>query len=259
MALVGIHTEFLSVGRRNALRKTWMSSDQDGLRRLEESTGLTIKFVIGRSSNRSKMAELEKEIRKYDDFLLLDYVEENNKNLSFKTLAYFKEAYRLYDSKFYVKVNDGVYLRPDRLSLLLAKNRSHSLTYIGCMKNGNVVKDPTHKGYDNFHYLLKSEYFRYAHGAMYALSSDVVSSLVSMKNDSFRMFSNEDVLIGSWMLAMNIDHEHVEELCQLKCTSSSIAVRNISCSGICQPENQLIKLHKMDICSKTPTIVSSID
>ncbi|KMZ75121.1 putative beta-1,3-galactosyltransferase 14 [Zostera marina] len=200
MALVGIHTGFLSVGRRNALRKTWMSSDRDGLRRLEESTGLAFKFVIGRSSNRSEMAELEKEIRK---------------------LAYFKEAYRLYDSKFYVKVNDGVYLRPDRLSLLLAKNRSHSLTYIGCMKNGNVVKDPTHKG--------------------------------------FRMFSNEDVLIGSWMLAMNIDHEHVEELCQLKCTSSSIAVRNISCSGICQPENQLIKLHKMDICSKTPTIVSSID
>jgi hypothetical protein len=90
-------------------------------------------------------------------------------------LAYFKAAYALYDSDFYVKADDDIYLRPgayqcptypltdfdldiifflmagtfitdiysaDRLSLLLAKERSHTQTYIGCMKKGPVFTDP---------------------------------------------------------------------------------------------------------------------
>lgn len=50
---------------------------------------------------------------------------------------------------------------------------------------------------------------------------------------SFRMFSNEDVTIGSWMLAMNVYHEDNKKLCQAECTSSSIAVWDIpKCSGM---------------------------
>lgn len=46
------------------------------------------------------------------------------------------------------------------------------------------------------------------------------------------MFSNEDVTIGSWMLAMNVNHEDNRELCQSDCTSSFIAVWDIpKCSG----------------------------
>lgn len=47
------------------------------------------------------------------------------------------------------------------------------------------------------------------------------------------MFSNEDVTIGSWMLAMNVNHEDSKLLCQAECTASSIAVWDIpKCSGI---------------------------
>lgn len=47
------------------------------------------------------------------------------------------------------------------------------------------------------------------------------------------MFSNEDVTIGSWMLAMNVNHEDSKLLCQAECTPSSIAVWDIpKCSGI---------------------------
>ncbi|KAL4632291.1 hypothetical protein ACB092_04G039300 [Castanea dentata] len=59
-----------------------------------------------------------------------------------KRLAYFKAAYALFDANFYVKVDDGIYLRPDHLSLLLVKERSHSQTYLGCMKKGPVFTDP---------------------------------------------------------------------------------------------------------------------
>lgn len=47
------------------------------------------------------------------------------------------------------------------------------------------------------------------------------------------MFSNEDVTIGSWMLAMNVNHENNQNLCKAQCSSSSIAVWDIpKCSGM---------------------------
>lgn len=54
--------------------------------RLEESTGLVFRFVIGRTSDRSKMLALKEEVAKYDDFLLLDIEEEYSK-LPYKTLV----------------------------------------------------------------------------------------------------------------------------------------------------------------------------
>nr|KAJ0195229.1 hypothetical protein LSAT_V11C700382560 [Lactuca sativa] len=135
MGFVGIQTGFASAGRRRSLRKTWMPSDHQGLQRLEEATGLAFRFIIGKTKDSSKMAELRREVEEYDDFLLLDIEEEYSK-LPYKTLAFFKAAYALYDSDFYVKADDDIYLRPDRLSLLLAKERHHTQTYLGCMKKG---------------------------------------------------------------------------------------------------------------------------
>jgi hypothetical protein len=49
---------------------------------------------------------------------------------------------------------------------------------------------------------------------------------------SLRMFSNEDVTIGSWMIAMNVHHEDNREICDPRCTPTSIAVWDIpKCSG----------------------------
>ncbi|KAF9587766.1 hypothetical protein IFM89_005498 [Coptis chinensis] len=218
MGFVGIQTGFGSVGRRKSLRKTWMPSDREGLQRLEESTGLTFRFVIGRTSDRSKMIELKKEVAEYDDFMLLDIEEEYSK-LPYKTLAFFKAAYALFDSEFYVKADDDIYLRPDRLSLLFGKGVHETQTYLGCMKKGPVFTDP--------------------------------------KLKCFRMFSNEDVTIGSWMLAMNVNHEDNRALCQPDCTSSSIAVWDIpTCSGLCDPEKKLLELHQKVSCAKTPTLES---
>ncbi|KAM1808286.1 hypothetical protein ACFX11_031188 [Malus domestica] len=271
MGFVGIQTGFQSTGRRQSLRKTWMPSDALGLQRLEEATGLAFRFVIGKTKDKAKMAELAKEVAKFDDFLLLDIEEEYSK-LPYKTLAFFKAAYALYDADFYVKADDDIYLRPDRLSLLLAKERSHSQTYLGCMKKGPVFTDPKLKWYEPLSYLLGSEYFLHAYGPIYALSADVVASLVALRNtrqvlthqpnfaylvDIFRMFSNEDVTIGAWMLAMNVNHENNKALCSQECTPSSIAVWDIpKCSGLCNPEAKLLELHQMDSCSKTPTVES---
>ncbi|KAK9688823.1 hypothetical protein RND81_09G013400 [Saponaria officinalis] len=254
MGFVGIFTGFGSVARRRALRLTWLPSAGDGLQRLEERTGLAFRFIIGRTSVPWKMSALKKEVAKHDDFILLDIVEEYNK-LPYKTLSFFKAAYALFDSEFYVKADDDIYLRPDRLSLMLAKKRSNPQTYIGCMKKGPVFTDPKLKWYEPLSHLLGKEYFFHAYGPIYALSAKVVRSLVALRNDSFRMFSNEDVTIGSWMLAMNVNHENNLELCSSECTSTSIAVWDIpKCSGLCNPETKMLELHKMEACYGNPTV-----
>lgn len=256
MGFVGIQTGFGSVGRRRSLRQTWMPSDPQALSRLEEATGLAFRFIIGKTNDKSKMAELKKEVAEYDDFIQLDIEEEYSK-LPYKTLAFFKAAYALFDSEFYVKADDDIYLRPDRLSLLLVKERSHSQTYLGCMKKGPVFTDPKLKWFEPLSYLLGKEYFLHAYGPIYALSADVVASLVALRNDSFRMFSNEDVTIGAWMLAMNVNHENNQALCAPECSESSIAVWDIpKCSGLCNPEKKLLELHQKESCSKSPTLAS---
>ncbi|KAG4986411.1 hypothetical protein AAZX31_12G149000 [Glycine max] len=256
MGFVGIQTGFTSAGRRESLRKTWFPSDRQGLQRLEEATGLAFRFIIGRTSDRAKMSALQKEVAEYDDFILLDIQEEYSK-LPYKTLAFFKAAYALFDAEFYVKADDDIYLRPDRLSLLLAKERSHPQTYIGCMKKGPVFTDPKLKWYEPLSHLLGKEYFLHAYGPIYVLSADVVQSLIALRNDSFRMFSNEDVTIGAWMLAMNVNHENNHELCSTDCTATSIAVWDIpKCSGLCNPEKKMLELHQKETCSKSPTLES---
>ncbi|KAK6912820.1 Glycosyl transferase, family 31 [Dillenia turbinata] len=178
----------------------------DLIKRLEQATGLAFRFVIGRSKDAKKMADLAKEVEKYKDFMLID-VEEEYLKLPYKTqeLAYFKAAFELFDADYYVKADDDIYLRPDRLATLLAKERTHSQTYIGCMKKGPDVY-------------------------------------------GMRLFSNEDVTIGSWMLSMNVHHEDNRALCEPRCMHASIAVWDIpKCSGLCNPATRLKELHEINM------------
>lgn len=49
------------------------------LYRLEQATGLAFRFVIGRSKDAKRMENLEKEIEKYRDFMIIDVEEEYSK------------------------------------------------------------------------------------------------------------------------------------------------------------------------------------
>ncbi|XP_020531657.1 probable beta-1,3-galactosyltransferase 12 isoform X1 [Amborella trichopoda] len=232
LGMVGIQTGFSSKDRRQALRETWFPSNPDGLISLEHSTGLAFRFVIGHTKDVKKMAELEEEIEKYNDFMVID-VEEDYLKLPYKTLAFFKAAFDLFEAEFYVKADDDIYLRPDRLATLLAKERPDTRTYIGCMKKGPVITDPKMKWFEKSGHLLGNEYFYHAYGPIYALSAEVVASLAIARNDSLRMFSNEDVTVGSWMLAMNVNHEDNRAICDPRCTPTSIAVWDLpKCSDI---------------------------
>ncbi|KAL2548506.1 putative beta-1 [Forsythia ovata] len=220
LGFVGIQTGFSSGDRRKALRSSWFPSDPESLLRLEQATGLAFRFVMGRSKDAKKMEDLEKEIENYKDFMIID-VEEEYSKLPFKTLAFFKAAFELFEADYYVKADDDIYLRPDRLATLLAKERTE-------------VTD-IHWLYEKSGQLIGNEYFLHAYGPIYVLSAEVVASLAIARNNSLRMFNNEDVTIGSWMLAMNVHHENNRALCDPRCTPTSIAVWDIpKCSGFMQ-------------------------
>ncbi|KAJ1687610.1 hypothetical protein LUZ63_019000 [Rhynchospora breviuscula] len=258
VGLVGVQTGFGSADRRAVLRSTWFPPDPDGLVSLER-TGLAFRFVIGRTKDPQKMSELQKEADTYHDFLFID-IDEDHTKLPQKTLAFFKASFDLFDADFYVKADDDIYLRPDRLATLLAKDRAHRMTYIGCMKKGPVITDPKMQWYESKGDLIGSEYFLHAYGPIFALSSDVVAALVAAKNDSLRMFSNEDVTIGSWMLSMNVNHEDNKAICDPTCTAASIAVWTIPrCSGKCNLAEKIKALHNNTMCSKTPTLPTEED
>uniref|UniRef100_J3M4R2 Hexosyltransferase n=2 Tax=Oryza brachyantha TaxID=4533 RepID=J3M4R2_ORYBR len=194
----------------------------------------------------------------YHDFLFID-AEEDSKPPQ-KMLAFFKAAYDMFDADFYVKADDAIYLRPDRLAALLAKDRPHHQTYIGCMKKGPVVNDPNMKWYESSWELLGNEYFSHASGLLYALSSEVVGSLASANNDSLRMFDYEDVTLGSWMLAMNVKHEDNRAMCDPHCTPTSIAVWDSKkCSSSCNPAEIVKELHNTTVCSKSPTLPPEVE
>ncbi|KAF3793327.1 putative beta-1-3-galactosyltransferase 12 [Nymphaea thermarum] len=255
LGVVGVQTSFFSRENRMALRDTWFPAGHEELLRLEHATGLAFRFVIGRTNDAKKNADLQEEVDKYNDFLLLDIEEEEGLKLPYKTLAFFKAAFDLFDAEFYVKLDDGVYLRPDRLATLLARDRINPATYIGCMKKGSVVTDPKMKWYEPAGHLLGKEYFYHAYGPLYALSAEVVAALANTRNDSLRIFSHEDVTIGLWMLAMNVNHEDSRAMCDSQCTPTSIAVWDVSkCSGLCNPVDSLRELHKTSMCSKSPTM-----
>ncbi|KAL6215314.1 hypothetical protein ACLB2K_014745 [Fragaria x ananassa] len=191
LGVVGILTGFGGADRRAAMRSTWFPSDPDGLLRLEQATGLAFRFVIGRSKDSKKMAELQKEIDQYRDFLVID-IKDEYVSLPWKTLEFFKGAFQQFEADYYVKADDDIYLRPDRLAILLAKEGTDSRTYIGCMKKGPVITDPKMKWYEKSGHLIGNEYYLHAYGPIYVLSAEVVSSLATARNNRFVQSSSSD-------------------------------------------------------------------
>lgn len=51
---------------------------------MEQATGIAFRFVIGRTKDAKKMSQLQKEVEKYKDFLIID-VEEEYLKLPYKT------------------------------------------------------------------------------------------------------------------------------------------------------------------------------
>lgn len=257
LAFIGVQTGFTTStetkynykARRAALRATWFPDSQEGLDRLLRDTNMLMRFIIGRTSNDTKEAELMTESKEHGGFLRLDLEEQYN-SLTNKTVAFLQSVTSIYEPQYIVKADDDVYLRVDRIPYAVKQWSTFQSDYIGCMKTGRIMTSPEWRWYEPQHAVLGGgEYFTHAWGSIYVLSGNAALRVAQMPAGSMRFFANEDVTLGSWMLAFNVHHFDDRRLCDPWCTPSSLAVYNIpECSGLCNPVEDLVHLHAQSDC-----------
>ncbi|KAE8690186.1 putative beta-1,3-galactosyltransferase 11 [Hibiscus syriacus] len=161
--LSSIEKDLDAAKQEGFVSKEHSGNDGAALKKLEEEKGIVVRFIIGKSANRGD--SLDREIRdensQTNDFIILDGVEapeERSKKIKF----FFAHAVESWDSEFYVKVNDDVYVNienmtdsDDQLKVLryalgakLSAHLDKPRVYMGCMKSGEVFSEPTHKWYE---------------------------------------------------------------------------------------------------------------
>lgn len=117
------------------------------------------------------------------------------------------------------------------------------------------MKSPQWRWYEPQHALLGgASYFAHAWGSAYVVGGRVAADLGAMRDGALRHFANEDVTIGSWMLAFNTTPYDDRRMCETSCTASSLAVYDMPrCAGLCDPAAQLPVLHASPAC-QTPAL-----
>ncbi|KAG0621897.1 hypothetical protein M758_3G056900 [Ceratodon purpureus] len=215
-AVVGIMTTFGNKFRRDAIRNTWMPKGE-ALKDLERDEGIIIRFIIGRSANRGDMTDRRLDVEKaeHDDFLLLEDHVESDDSLSLKSKSYFSTAVKQWDSDFYVKVDDDIFVNIDMLGTTLAKYRDTPRVYLGCLKSGEVVSDSSSQWYEPEWWKFgneKSQYYLHASGQIYCLSK-ALAQYININSASLHAYKNEDISVGSWMLGLDIEHVDDRSFC----------------------------------------------
>ncbi|KAL3639973.1 Beta-1,3-galactosyltransferase 2 [Castilleja foliolosa] len=255
LMVVGINTAFNSRKRRDSVRSTWMIQG-DKRKQLEEEKGIIIRFVIGHSATSGGILDraIEAEDKKHGDFLRLDHVE-GYLELSAKTKTYFTTAVALWDADFYVKVDDDVHVNIATLGATLARHRSRSRVYIGCMKSGPVLAQKGVRYHEPEHWKFGGQgnkYFRHATGQLYAISKDL-ATYISINQHVLHKYANEDVSLGSWFIGLDVEHIDDRRLCcgtppdcEWKAQAGNVCVASFdwSCSGICNSADRMKEVHR---------------
>lgn len=53
--------------------------------------------------------------------------------------------HELYDAEWVLKLDDDVYITPNRLDLAMDQWDAMNVDYVGCMKHGDVLRQPDHR------------------------------------------------------------------------------------------------------------------
>ncbi|XP_057442618.1 beta-1,3-galactosyltransferase 7-like isoform X3 [Lotus japonicus] len=213
--VIGINTAFSSRKRRDSVRDTWMLQGEQ-LLQLEREKGIVIRFMIGHSATSNSILDraIDSEEAQHNDFLRLEHVEGYHE-LSAKTKTFFSTAVAKWDADFYVKVDDDVHVNLGVLATTLARHRSKSRVYIGCMKSGPVLSRKDVKYHEPEFWKFGEEgnkYFRHATGQIYAISKDL-ATYISINQPILHKYANEDVSLGSWFIGLEVEHIDDRSMC----------------------------------------------
>ncbi|KAI3439774.1 Hexosyltransferase [Psidium guajava] len=253
--VMGIITAFSSRKRRDSIRDTWMPKGEE-LKKLELEKGIIMRFVIGHSASPGGVLDraIDAEDAHHKDFLRLNHVEGYHE-LSSKTQVYFSTAVAKWDADFYVKVDDDIHINLGMVGSTLARHRSKTRVYVGCMKSGPVLSQKGVKYHEPEHWKFGEEgnkYFRHATGQIYAISKDL-ATYISVNRHILHLYANEDVSLGSWFIGLDVEHVDDRSLCcgtPLDCEwkaqagNPCAASFDWSCSGICKSVERMQEVHQ---------------
>ncbi|XP_023645799.1 probable beta-1,3-galactosyltransferase 1 isoform X2 [Capsella rubella] len=254
--VIGINTAFSSRKRRDSIRSTWMPQGEK-LKKLEDEKGIIVRFVIGHSVLSRGILDkaIEAEEKIHGDFLRLEHIE-GYMELSAKTKTFFATAVSLWDSEFYIKVDDDVHVNLATLKTTLSTHRNKPRVYVGCMKSGPVLARKSVKYHEPEYWKfgeVGNKYFRHATGQFYAISKDLATYIL-INQDILHKYANEDVSLGSWFIGLNVEHVDEKKLCcststhdcELKAVMGNVCAASFDwkCSGICRSAERMADVHE---------------
>ena len=188
------------VMRRNAIRGTWLHDFRSSRLRV------TAKFLVGlRSLSRNRVSNLPTEETTFGDMLFLRDLEDVYSNLSTKVLMGLKWAHKSTTFDFVIKTDDDSYVRIEKVAAALKKTNCEERLYWGYFM-GHAFPELTGKWAETqwFHC---PHYLPYAMGGGYVLSWRTVQAIVRF-SDRLKLYSNEDVAVGSWLAPYRLNRKH---------------------------------------------------
>ena len=199
-----VSSELSHETRRDVIRSTWMNQTHWSDYRRKRKVSFGMLFIVGRSSNETKMKALMAESKRHGDLLILD-LEESFYSLSYKVMIGFQwitdhcNGYR-----FLLKGDDDIFVNIHSLMNLLHEPKTPKThLYVGnTMSVAEVVRNGRY-GVSREEY-TRDNYPRYNSGGGFVLSSDVVRNMIPHFN-WITPLKIDDAYMGGLVLKAGID------------------------------------------------------
>ena len=137
--------------------------------------------------------------------IILPTVSDSLTTLTKRTLYGLKYAYEHYRFDYVLKCDDDNFVDVLRLASELHKRPTKGRLYWGAFRGGGKIL--SFGTYRESQWSVCNEYLPYAFGGGYILSRDLTQLLV--ENEPFlKQYKSEDVSVGAWLSAYNIERKH---------------------------------------------------
>ena len=186
--------------RRNAIRGTWLHDSPRG------KLKVTVRFLIGaRDLSKEQVGNLTAEEEMFHDILFLPRHKEAYSNLTAKVLLGIVWADQNLEFDYLVKADDDSYIRIAKLELALRALHCPPRLYWGYFM-GHAIPETSGRWRER-HWTICPHYLPYAMGGGYVLSRSLVRLLGRLQH-RLKLYSNEDVSLGSWLAPFHVTRHH---------------------------------------------------
>lgn len=196
LVLMLIHSALNQTQKRNAIRKTWLSSDMLG------DTPTTYWFLIGgKGVSEEENVNLEQEQKRCNDLMILWDIKNDYYELTSRSLHSMVHIINNYNFVYMLKTDDDYFLNTPVILSELNSIYPRERFYWGRFSCHNPPMDGGRWDEKEWHWC--DVYYPYAYGGMYVLSQDVVQLIVD-NSKSLHHYSCEDVSVGAWLAPYNL-------------------------------------------------------